>query len=117
MYDPMYQPTPDSAHYAQFMQMRSEYEKRVSEYENESLETAEEEEHQTSERPAAAAAGPAATATDDDEEDDPLDSFMLGIQVLILHIQTYSLCLSLIFLVWNLNESYLLVKNHKYFLG
>ena len=83
MYDPMYQPTPDSAHYAQFMRMRTEYEKRVSEYENESLETDEEEEHQTSERLAVAA--PAASYTDDDE-DDPLDSFMLGIQVPIFCI-------------------------------
>ena len=79
MYDPMYQPPPDSAHYAQFMRMRTEYEKRVSEYENESLETAEEEEQQSSEKPAVTV--PAASNIDDDE-DDPLDSFMLGIQVL-----------------------------------
>ena len=83
MYDPMYQPTPDSAHYAQFMRMRTEYEKRVSEYENESLETAEEEEQQTSERPAVVA--PTASNIDDDE-DDSLDSFMLGIQVLTFGI-------------------------------
>lgn len=77
MYDPMYQPTPDSAHYAQFMRMRSEYEKRVAEYENESLETAEEEE-----RSAIAAPG----AASNDDEDDPLDSFMLGIQVSVIWI-------------------------------